>query len=232
MTTERTLVPGVHVVPTSIGAFHALTSKADGPAERLLRNLLRAPKAPTTDDADLPELAAVADAETAITVLALAQDAGWVEGVETPTELGEGPLGHHLPDLLAPLSDEGCAALVDDQGFLLASVGMAPAVEEELSVLAAEVVRLRQRRHTLEASAHPAPGWSLVDVHGVPSVALYPLSIGTHTFVLVLGGLPRLNRPAFALLASALCRRYDAPAADPSDEPSGPHHQPGGTTHA
>ena len=231
MSADPVLVPGLHLAATSVGAMHAVTSPVDGPAERMLRNLLRSSKAPTTDEVDLASLAEVDDAPTALTVLALAQDAGWVEGVADPDAAPEGPLGARLPDLLAPLSDEGRAALVDDQGFLLASVGLSPVEEEELSILAAEVVRLRQRRHTLESAPRPALGWSLVDEHGVPAVAMYPLAIGLHTFVLVLGGLPRLNRPSFVQLASALCRRYDA-AADPTDGPSGPHHQPGGTTHA
>lgn len=233
MNDDLDLVPGLHLAITSRGALHALTASNEGPAERLLRNLLRAPKSPTTDEADLRALADVDDEASALTTLALAQDAGWVEGRVDPPADFEGPLGQALPDLLAPLSDIGHAALVDDQGFSLGSVGFSPAAEEELSVLAAEVVRLRQRRATEEAAPRPAHGWALVDEHGASAVALYPLEVGPHTFVLIVGGLPRLNRADFALLTSALCRRYDPPADPPSGDPSASQPpQQGDTTHA
>lgn len=232
MTDDLALVPALHLTPTPTGALHAMTASGTGPAEVLLRNLLRAPKAPRTDDLDLAHLTGTTDAPTALTVLALAQDAGWVEGQVEPPPAAEGPLGERLPDLLAPLSEVGQAALVDDQGFPLASVGLTARAEEELSILAAEVVRLRQRRTTLDAAPRPATGWGLVDPHGASAVALFPLAVGVHTFVLIVGGLPRLNRPAFAQLATALCQRYDPPADPQPDDQPGTHHQPGGTSHA
>lgn len=226
------LAPALHLAPTSLGALHAVTSPAVGPAERLIRSLLRAPKPVLTDDADLCALAEVADVDTALTVVALAQDAGWIEGRVEPPPVPTGPLGLELPGLLEPLSEVGQAALVDDQGFSLSSVGFTAEAEMELSVLAAEVVRLQQRRVTMDASPTAATGWGLVDQHGATTVAIYPLAIGDQPFVLIVGGLPRLNHPSFVLLMTALSRRY-APTSDTqTGEPSAPNPNTGGPSHA
>ncbi len=230
MNDTPSLAPGLYLAPTSLGALHAVTSTLVGPAEHLIRSLLQAPKALLTDEADLCELADVGDLGTALTVVALAQDAGWIEGRTEEPEIPPGPLGRELPALLSPLSDVGQAALVDDQGFSLSSVGFTPETEAELAVLAAEVVSLQRRRTTFAASPTAATGWGLVDRHGATTVAIFPLAIGVQPFVLILGGLPRLNHPSFVQLVTALSRRY-APTADhQTDEPSAP--QPAGESHA
>ncbi len=87
----------------------------------------------------------------------LAQDAGWIEGrTDGRRPPSRARSAWTCPDLLAPLSDVGQAALVDDQGFALSSVGFTPEAEAELSILAAEVVRLQQRRTTFAAASATA----------------------------------------------------------------------------
>ena len=232
MTEALTLAPALYIAPTAAGALHVVTDDANGPPEHLVRALLREPKHVRTDDADLAALTGVADPERALAVVAAAQDAGWIEGRTEPPELPEGPLGRLLPKLLAPLSDIGQAALVDDQGFSLSSVGFSADADMELSVLAAEVQRLLQRRTTVAASTTAVTGWGLVDHHGAPTVAIFPLSIGTQQFVLIVGGLPRLNHPAFVLLTTALSRRYDPTAGQEADDPSAATTSTGGPIHA
>ena len=222
MIDQLALAPGLHVVPTPLGALRAATARADGPAERMLRHLLRQTKPVTTDDLDLAAITGVDDLPTALTVVALAQDAGWVEGSTEAPPTVEGPLALELPALVAPLSDQGRAALIDDQGFSLTSVGFDPEAEEELTVLAAEVARLQQRRDTDASAATSATGWGLIDRHGSTTVAFVPLAIGPQSFVLILGGHPRLDHPALVLLAGALAQRYD-PAPQPTTT-GGPNH--------
>lgn len=209
MNESLALAPDLYVTPTPLGALHVVTTDADGPAERLVRHLLRTPKPCTTATLDLAAATGVDDETTAITVVALAQDAGWIEGRTDAPEVADGPLGHELPELLTPLSDIGRAALIDDQGFSLSAVGFSPEAEEEVTVLAAEVSRLQQRREMVAAANTAATGWGLVDRHGATTVAFFPLAIGRQQFVLILGGLPRLNHAALVLLTAALSRRYD-----------------------
>jgi hypothetical protein len=211
-----TLVPGLYLAPTGAGALHAVTSAEDRPVERLLRLLLRAPDPVSTDRAaDLWTHTGLHDPAALAAVVAEAQDAGWLEGRTRPPAVPTGPLGVELPALLSPLSEDGDAALVDDQGFTLSSVGFGPEAVDELSILAAEVVRLQQRRTTSAAATTPVTGWGLIDHRGAPSVALYPIAIGGQSFVLIVGGLPRLAQEAFVALVTALSRRYGAPADGP-----------------
>ena len=221
-TDRLTLVPGLHLAPTGAGALHAVTSTDDHAVERLLRYLLRAPEPLTSDADNLWALIGLHDPAALPAVVAQAQDAGWLEGRSRPPAVPTGPLGAELPALLAPLSEDGRAALVDDQGFTLSSVGFSAEAVDELAILAAEVVRLQQRRTTSAAATAPVTGWGLIDHRGAPSVALYPISVGGQPFVLILGGLPRLAQEAFVALVTALSRRY-AEADDDAGPASGPH---------
>ena len=233
--TSLTLAPSLFVWPTPGGVLHAVThGHDDDAATRLVRAVLRTAEPVCTDHLDLLPLTGEADPQAALAVVAAAQDAGWIEGRTEPPTPVDGPLGRALPELLAPLSDVGQAALVDDQGFALSSVGFTSEAEAELSILAAEVVRLQQRRTTLAAApATPVTGWALVDHHGTASVTIFPLAIGPQPFVLIVGGLPRLGHDPFTWLVAALSRRYDADPADPPPDPaSAPPTTPGGTQHA
>jgi hypothetical protein len=229
-----TLAPALYVSPTPAGVLHVVTQVDESPAAEVVRATLRSLEPLTTDHLDLQALTGEADPQAALALVAEAQDAGWIEGRTDPPTTIEGPLGLTLPELLAPLSDVGQAALVDDQGFALSSVGFTPEAEAELSILAAEVVRLQQRRTTLAAaSATPVTGWALVDHHGTASVTIFPLVVGPQPFVLIVGGLPRLGHDPFTWLVGALSRRYDANSADaPPDTVSAPPTTPEGTPDA
>lgn len=217
--TELTLTPGLFAVPTPAGAYRAATVDGGGSRERLLRALLRSPRPLQLHEAQLVEWTGARSARDALEVLADTQSAGWVEGRTEPPEPPDGPLGLTLPELLAPLSETAHAALVDDQGFGLASVGFSPEAETELSALSAEIARLGQRRGAIGISLGATDGWAVVDRHGASSTAFYPLMTGTQQFVLILGGAPRLNHPAFVTLMWALGMRYDATPDSPADPP-------------
>lgn len=225
MTDDRTLVPGLYLVPTPAGALHAVTSPTATPAERVVRAVLQAPTALRTDDLRPAELSGARDDAAGVAAIADAQGRGWLEGHDEPPAAEVGPLGTELPAMLAPLSDEGRAALVDDQGFPLGVVGFDPDEEVELSALAAEIIRLRQRRSLVATASAAQTGWGLIDRSGASAVALYPITIGVQPFVLLVGGLPRLHHPSIVPLVAALSRRYAVP------DPQAPTTT-GGVTHA
>lgn len=227
MTEPLTLAPATFVTPTPAGAYHVVTSALDGPAEHLIRAVLRSGVPVQIQDQDAASWTGAATTAAAIDAIAAAQDAGWIEGRSEPPAIPDAPLGEVLPTLLAPLSDIGHAALVDDQGFGLASVGFDPDEETELSAMSAEIARLRQRRSTTGLFAEAAQGWAVVDRHGAGVINFYPLAAGTQHFVLIVGGLPHLNHPSFVTLVWALCMRYDETAdanrtaADPATVTTG-----------
>ncbi len=229
--TALALTRGVYMVPTPAGALHAVTGGDDGPAKRLLRNLLRSEEPVRTDDFDVLLRTGLPSEEEGLELVASSQERGWVEGRDEPLVAPEGPLGQALPGLLAPLSDIGEAALIDDQGFPLASVGLTDDTETELSTLAAEIARLGQRRRAAATAVLGAGGWAIVDRFGVSTTAFFPLVVGAQPFVLTISGNPRLNHPTFATLVAALSVRYGATLA--SDIPQSTEAQTtGGRTNA
>lgn len=219
MSTGRVvLAPGLFITPTGSGALRVVTGTSDGPAETLIRFLLRSPDAITTDTRDLVSRSGLADTDTLIGAIADAQRHGWLEGRARPLPMPEGPLGVELPTLLAPLAQNGRAMLVDDQGFTLATTGFTPEAADELAILAAEVARLRQRRSIEAASSAPIESWALTDSRGVPDISICPIQVGSQPFSLILGGFPRLHQQAFVTLAILLSRRYadDEPPVGPA----------------
>jgi hypothetical protein len=50
--------------------------------------------------------------------------------------------------------------------------------------------------------------WAIVGAGGNSEVGFWPLYIGSQRFVLIIRGIPHLNRPALVSLIWALTRRY------------------------
>lgn len=229
--TTTSLAPGLYLTPTPAGAYHVVTSPDTGPAEQLIRAVLRTPTpAPVTED-DVVSWTGLRALEDALEVVADAQTAGWIEGCPEPPPIPTAPLGEVLPSLLAPLSETAHAALVDDQGFGLASVGFTSEDETALSAMSAEIARFQKRRGNIGPVGDLAEGWAVVDRHGAGAISFYPLAAGTQHFVLIVGGMPRLNHPSFVTLIWALSMRYDA-TSDTQTVASSATTSTGGRTHA
>jgi hypothetical protein len=231
MTVPSSLVPNLYLAPTPAGALHVVTEAGSSAAEQLVREVLRAPHALRSDQADVMALSGASTLDAAVDAVAQAQQAGWLEGNTDVPLVPEGPLGKELPGLLAPLSETGQAALDDDQGFALSSVGFNADIELDVSTLAAELLRLKQRRGIVDSSSGAFAGFALVDRFGASTVGFFPLLVGTQQFVLIVGGLPRLHHPSFVPLVSALSRRYDS-TAEPGETSTTSTTSPGGSSHA
>jgi hypothetical protein len=232
MTSRPTLASGPFITPTPAGALHVVTTEADGPIEHLIRAVLRSDSPVQLTDDDVTAWTGVRSRAEAIQVVADAQTTGWIEGRAEPPQIPDAPLGEVLPVLLAPLSEVGHAALVDDQGFGLASVGFSSDDETALSAMSAEIARFQQRRGTAGLLGHAAEGWAVVDRHGAGAINFYPLAAGTQHFVLIVGGMPRLNQPSFVTLIWALSMRYDATSDTTRTAATPATTTTGGRTHA
>lgn len=222
---RRVLAPDLYLAPTPTGALRAVTVNERTAADDLIRHLLASGEPVTTAQADLWQRIGLAGPVELVEVVGEAQRHGWIEGRTRPAATLAGPLGVELPALLAPLAQDGRAALVDDQGFTLATVGFSADAAAELSVFAAEVSRIQQRRSIDAALPSSVEGWGLIDSRGVPSISICPIQVGAQPFVLILGGFPRLRQEPFVTLIAALSRRYaeagvsDAPAGAESQDP-------------
>lgn len=201
---------GLFVMPTPAGAFYSASAPETTPSRRLLRSLIADDRSPELRSNVLAEWIGSECEQDALEVLFHAQSLGWIEGFDAPRVPPRGPLEDVLGDLLEPLSMSRKSLLADAQGFYVATVGFAHETAEELSAVSADLDllygrhrRLLRNNMTLQSSA-----WALVDAAGNSQVGFWPLYIGEHRFVLVIGGEPRLNQPALTDLIWALSKRY------------------------
>lgn len=207
---EFDLAENLFVYPTPSGAFHASSTTDDDPARKFLRALLQTDTTPRLSLQGIQDWSGLADRDKAVTLLHHVQQLVWVQGVERPIKCPNRPLEDILPTLLEKLTDDGKVLLADNQGFYLAARGFPHEVAEELSALSAELASLNERRSGLLINnlGLGSGAWALTDAAGCSKIGFWPLYIGTQRFVLVLSGLPRLNRPEFVELIWTLSMRY------------------------
>jgi hypothetical protein len=204
------LAGNLFVSPTPGGAYYAVAGPGDEPYRRLLKALLQLNQTPALTIDGLRQWSGVGDDEKAMNVLHHLQGLGWVEGLEQPSDAPAGALEDLLPELLTGLSISGKALLADDQGFYVAARGFPHEAAEELSALSADIASLHERHKRLLANnlGLSTAAWGLVDAAGNSQVGFWPLFVGASRFVLVLGGVPRMNQPALLQLIWGLSTRY------------------------
>jgi len=205
----------LHVTPA--GAYSAISSVEKSSSRLLLRNLLMQQQSPELNVATLMTLSDVDSEEKALEQLKHLQALAWVEGLQEPQLVNKSPLEDVLPELLTKLSSTRKALLADEQGFYLASSGFPHEVAEELSGLSAELATLHARRSGVLVNnlGLNSSAWSLVDAAGHSKIGFWPLFVGKQRFVLVMEGVPNLNRKEFVELVWLLSRRYAGDSAAP-----------------
>lgn len=201
---------GCFIMPTPAGAYHGVSEAKQTTSRQLLRQIMAHDSSPQLDLDSLQEWTGAETSDEALDLLYHIQSLGWVEGFREQQQAPSGALESVLPDWLDGLSSTGKALLADAQGFYIASRGFTHETAEELSAVSADLASLYERHSGLlgrnmglETSA-----WALVDAAGNSRVGFWPLYIGEQRFVLVLGGVPRLNQPALTELIWALSKRY------------------------
>lgn len=215
--TEPTLVAdryrletGLFLRPTPAGAYYAVCGPEPDPARQLLLALMAEPVAPALTVGAVRAWTGEDDEVAAVEVLAQAQDRGWIEGWSEASFAETESLEVVLPRLLPALSSTGMALLADDQGFAVSAHGFDDQAAEELSALSADLAILHARHRSLlhRNTSLETSAWALVDAVGNSQVGFWPLFIGDHRFVLVIGGVPRTNHPQLTDLIWTLAIRY------------------------
>jgi hypothetical protein len=196
--------------PTPAGAYHAVSSPQSDPARNLLRSLFKLRSSPLLNRETLLDHVDSGDETDILYLLKQMQDNGWLQGCEVAQHVSDSALEELLPDLLAPLSGRGSALLADNHGFHISHAGFNAEDVEQLSALSADVSILHEKHlnlltHRLDLNSS---SWAIVDAAGNSQTGFWPMHIGAQRFVLVIGGLPRLNQPVFTSLIWALSIRY------------------------
>ena len=195
---------------TPAGAWYAV-SHAEARADRqLLLQLLQHGGELPLNEARLQQWCEAESAAQALAVLYRLQRLGFVQGRREARSEPAGSLESRLPALLAQLSGEGRALLADDNGLYYATAGFRHEAAEQIAALAGDIIGMARRharllQHNLGLAAQ---AWALIDPAGHAELGFHPLYLGRQTFLLVIGGQPRLGDNAFVAIIEALCRRY------------------------
>lgn len=204
------LAESLYLLPSPGGVFYAVSENHQDPQRIFLTNLLREPETPVLTAENLTRLFESDDLEFCMSQLFQAQTMSLVEGVEAPQGVITNNIGTTLRRLLAELSTQGKAVVVDHVGSPLARAGLETEDVEVLSALSADLVALQKRHANRLAGTLSlfSQGWGAVDAFGSSKVAMWPLFIGNASFSLVVVGEPRLNQAAFTSLVWMLMHRY------------------------
>ncbi|WP_373741179.1 peptidase M23 [Neisseria sp.] len=195
---------------TPAGAYYAVSSDASSASRVLLYGLLKAAPSETISSEKLLAWADTSDINSALNLLYRLQRLEFLYGDEQVSTEDTNLSDEQLPDLLAQLSNVGKALLADENGLYFANAGFHHEAAEELGLLASEIAGVEAKHQLLIKNNlhihHSA--WGICDPSGQSELTFFPLYVGTTKLILVIGGMPDLNKEAFVTLVKALYNRY------------------------
>lgn len=189
--------PNQFLLPTPAGAYFASAEQAEDRLRGFIRLLLAQAVTPAWHDEDDGFVRRLANV-------------GWIQYLEQPRSAPREAIDVALNTLLPALSGNRNALLADAQGFQLGRCGFSDRVADELAALSADLAALHGRHHRVinQDLGMYGSAWSLPDASGHSQLGFWPLYVGDHRFVLVLGGVPYLNQPELVDLVWLLHQRY------------------------
>ncbi|ASK26930.1 peptidase M23 [Neisseria chenwenguii] len=195
---------------TPAGAYYAISSDSPSASRTLLYGLLRAESSEAISSEKILAWADTSDINTALNLLYRLQRLEFLYGDENVSTEDVRLSDEQLSGLLAQLSGSGKALLADEAGLYFANVGFHHEAAEELGLLASEVARMESNHRLLIQNNLYInnSAWGICDPSGQSELTFFPLYIGTTKLILVIGGMPDLNKEAFVTLVKALYHRY------------------------
>ena len=193
---------------TPSGAYYATLNTEPEALRALLLQLLSADTHIPYISSLLQKLTGMGE-EEAQTLLDKAVQHGFVDLPQNPEPIATGTIEQLLPEYLPQLAD-GRVLLADDQGFCLGQSGFGAGEAEAVGGVAADLVSMHERHQALLGRHLGLDGssWALVDAVGQSELGFWTLHVGEQKFLLILEGMPHLNRQPFVDLMSVLIRRY------------------------
>lgn len=196
-----------HVTPA--GVYYAVSHREMNVGKQLLINLLQHSSEQYLDINAACKWSGC-DETAALTLLYRLQYMEFLFGSTQPQQMIEESPETILPSLLEQLSDTGRALLAEESGLYYAAAGFLHESAEELAALASDVLTLSKRHELLlkKNLGISENAWSICDPTGQSELGFFPLYIGQHTFLLVIGGHPKLQQNEFVSLVKVLIQRY------------------------
>jgi hypothetical protein len=211
MSTSIRLNSNLYAVPTPAGAFFATADSQMNPDRQFFFNLLKENHSKKIDKETLIHWSEKEKIEDAAKIIFHFQQLDYVRGSFTqPVGIPSERLDTLLPNLIAPLSLENKALLVDENGLYIASSGYPHEVAEELAAVAIDLNQLYLRhKQLLHGNLHlPGESFALVGPDGKSQLGFWPIYIGKQLFFIIVEGIPQLDQPAFVTLVKLLADRY------------------------
>lgn len=195
---------------TPAGAYYAVSSDTPSSSRTLLYGLLRAEPTEVISSEKILEWADTGDINTALNLLYRLQRLEFLYGDEAVGQEDIYLSDEQLPNILAQLSNLGKALLADENGLYFANAGFHHEAAEELGLLASEIARVEDsHRLLIRNNLHiNNSAWGICDPSGQSELTFFPLYIGNTKLILVIGGMPDLNKEAFVTLVKVLYHRY------------------------
>lgn len=210
--TDYRLAPDLWLAPTPAGAYDSVAGQATDRSRRIILKAMQSRETPALTVENITEMSGL-PTEEALAYLHRMQTQNLVQGLSSPRRLPDENLETALPRVLSEIAGANRALLADEQGFYLASHGFHHETAEELAGLSADIGNMHLRHQGLIAGnlSLRTAAWALIGAGGNSEIGFWPLTVGAYRFVLILTGLPHLNRPATVDLIWMLVQRYGQP---------------------
>lgn len=195
---------------TPAGAYYAVSNETPSASRTLLYALLKADPADVISSEKVLAWADTSDINTALSLLYRLQRLEFLYGDEYMGTDDVNLTDEQLPQLLEQLSSTGKALLADKNGLYFANAGFHHEAAEELGILASEVANMEDNHRLLiRNNLHiNNSAWGICDPSGQSELTFFPLYIGQTKLILVIGGMPDLNKEAFVTMVKVLYHRY------------------------
>ncbi|WP_416192027.1 peptidase M23 [Neisseria sp. CCUG12390] len=195
---------------TPAGAYYAVSNETPSASRTLLYALLKADPSDVISSERVLAWADTSDINTALSLLYRLQRLEFLYGDEYMNTDDVNLTDEQLPQLLEQLSSTGKALLADENGLYFANSGFHHEAAEELGILASEVANMENNHRLLiRNNLHiNNSAWGICDPSGQSELTFFPLYVGQTKLILVIGGMPDLNKEAFVTMVKVLYHRY------------------------
>ncbi len=201
--------PVAYVAVTTLGAYQYARGVLSGAAQRVLQALLSAELSPVLEPEWL-ETATGQPVEQGQVLLKQLRAQRLVALRQEADCCPRGNMRATLPQLLAALSEQEKAMLVDDSGLCIAQHGFSPLEEEVLPAFASKITAALQHAEQgildILGMSHGLP--CLFDPENRTMAGFLNLKVADAPFVLLIMGRMRLRTMAFRDLIWVLGKRY------------------------
>ena len=209
---EATLSLQANLYPkiTPAGAYYAVSMIRPVPAELYCMACCVQSRLKPSAAKKILAWADTSDINTALNLLYRLQRLEFLYGDEEISTDDIHLTDEQLPTLLEQLSNSGKALLADENGLYFANANFHHEAAEELGLLASEVAKMEDNHRLLiRNNLHiNNSAWGICDPSGQSELTFFPLYIGMTKLILVIGGMPDLNKEAFVTLVKVLYHRY------------------------